>query len=75
MALALKAKNVGRRYAGDRALFATVSPGVAGRDTAAVSFALNRAATVKLEAVHTARRATSVAWTTADAPSRRDSTR
>ena len=30
VALALKAKNIGRRYAGDRALFATVSPGVAG---------------------------------------------
>ena len=64
MALALKAKNIGRRYAGDRALFATVSPGVPGRDTAVVSFALNRAAKVKLEAIHTARRATSVAWTT-----------
>ena len=64
VALALKAKNIGRRYAGDRALFATVSPGVPGRDTAAVSFALNRAATVKLEAIHTARRTTSVAWKT-----------
>ena len=63
-ALALSAKNIGRRYAGDRALFATVSPGVPGRDTAVVSFALNRAAKVKLEAIHTARRATSVAWTT-----------
>ena len=30
VALALKAKNIGRRYAGDRPLFATVSPGVAG---------------------------------------------
>ncbi|MSO95081.1 MAG: hypothetical protein EXQ81_04715, partial [Thermoleophilia bacterium] len=33
-ALRLTARNVGRRYAGDRTLFATVSPGVPGRDTA-----------------------------------------
>ena len=63
-ALALSARNVGRRYAGDRSLFATVSPGVPGRDAAAVRFALNRAATVKLEAVRTARRRTSIAWET-----------
>ena len=42
---ALTARNIGRRYAGDRSLFATVSPGVPGRDTAAVRFTLNRAAT------------------------------
>ena len=63
-ALALTARNTGRRYAGDRSLFATVSPGVPGRDTAAVRFTLNRAATVKLEAVRTAKRLTSVAWET-----------
>ena len=55
VALALAARNIGRRYAGDRALFATVSPGVPGRDTALIRFGLNRAATVTLEAVHTAR--------------------
>ena len=60
--LSLTAANVGRRYAGDRPLFATVSPGVPGRDTATIRFSLNRAAIVKLEAVRTARRQTSVAW-------------
>ena len=34
------ARNVGRRYAGDRTLFATVSPGVPGRDAAAIRFRL-----------------------------------
>ena len=63
-ALALTARNTGRRYFGDRALFATVSPGVPGRDTAAVRFSLSRRATVTLEAVRTAKRATSVAWQT-----------
>ena len=62
--LALRASNAGRRYAGDRTLFATVSPGVPGRDTAAVSFSLNRPATVTLEAVRTAKRTTSIAWRT-----------
>jgi hypothetical protein len=63
-ALALSARNVGRRYAGDRSLFATVAPGVPGRDTAAVRFSLDRPATVKLEAVRTALRKTSVEWQT-----------
>lgn len=62
--LGLAARNIGRRYAGDRSLFATVSPGVSDRDAAAVRFTLGRAATVKLEAVRTARRLTSVAWET-----------
>ena len=38
------------------------APGVAGRDTAAVQFGLDRAATVKLEAVRTALRKSSVVW-------------
>lgn len=63
--LGLTAANIGRRYAGDRALFATVSPGVPGRDTAAVRFSLGRSTTVTLEAVRTAKRATTVAWRTA----------
>ena len=63
-ALALTAWNAGRRYAGDRNLFATVSPGVAGRDTAAFSFNLNRPAKVRLEAVRAARRLTTVVWKT-----------
>ena len=63
-ALALTARNAGRRYAGDRSLFATISPGVPGRDAAAVRFTLNRTATVRLEAVRTAKRLTSIAWET-----------
>ncbi len=61
-ALSLSARNIGRRYFGDRALFATVSPGVPGRDTAAIRFSLERRSTVTVEAVHTAKRTTSVAW-------------
>ena len=63
-ALALSARNVGRRYAGDRNLLATVAPGVPGRDTAAVRFGLNRPATVKLEAARTALRKSTVVWET-----------
>jgi hypothetical protein len=64
--LALATSNAGRRYAGDRKLFATVSPGVPGRETAVVRFSLNRPAAVTLEAVRTAKRATSVAWRTTE---------
>lgn len=60
--LALSARNVGRRYAGDRDLFATVAPGVPGRDAAAVRFGLSRPATVKLEAVRTALHHNHVSW-------------
>ena len=60
----VSAYNVGRRYAGDRTLFATVAPGVPGRDTAAVRFGLNRPATVRLEAVRTALRTSTVTWQT-----------
>ena len=63
-ALALSARNVGRRYAGDRGLFATVAPGVPGRDTAAVRFSLSRPSTVKLEATRTALRQSTVVWET-----------
>ena len=63
-ALALSARNVGRRYVGDRGLLATVAPGVPGRDTAAVRFGLNRPATVKLEATRTALRQSTVVWET-----------
>ena len=47
----IRVANTGASYAGDRRLLATVSPGVRGRDTAAVDFFLERAATVRLEAV------------------------
>lgn len=62
--LALSTRNVGRRYAGDRSLLATVSPGVPGRDTAAVRFGLNRPTTVTLEATRTALRKSAVVWKT-----------
>jgi hypothetical protein len=57
-------RNRAGRYLGDRALFATVSPGVTGRDTASVSFSLDRAATVRLEAVRTALKKRTVVWQT-----------
>jgi hypothetical protein len=60
----LSVRNRGRGFAGDRSFFATVSPGVRGRDTAAVSFSLDRAARVRLEAVRTALRKPTVVWTT-----------
>ena len=61
---ALSARNLGRRYASDRSLFATVAPGVPGRDTAAVRFGLTQPATVRLEAVRTALRNQTVHWET-----------
>lgn len=58
----LSARNLGRRYAGDRSLFATVSPGVRGRETAVVRFVLERRATVTFEATRTALRKGTVIW-------------
>ncbi len=58
----VSARNLGRRYAGDRALFATVAPGVPGRDTAAIRFQLDRPGGVRIEAVRTALRQATVAW-------------
>ena len=60
----LAVRNVGRAYRGDRRLFATVSPGVARRDAARVSFELARPATVRLEAIRTALRQRIVVWET-----------
>ena len=60
----LSVRNRGRRYFGDRQLFASVSPGVAGRDTASVAFSLDRPATVQLEAVRTALRKRTTVWQT-----------
>ena len=60
----LSVRNRGRRYFGDRQLFASVSPGVAGRDTASVAFSLDRPATVQLEAVRTALRKRATVWQT-----------
>ena len=60
----LSIRNAGRRYAGDRRLFATVSPGVAGRDTATVAFVLDRPANVQLEAVSAGSRSRRTVWRT-----------
>ena len=48
-------RNRGRRYLGDRRLFATVSPRVPGRDAARVAFQLDRPGKVKLEALRVLR--------------------
>ena len=64
VARAALVRNRGRRYFGDRQLFASVSPGVAGRDTASVAFSLDRPATVQLEAVRTALRKRTTVWQT-----------
>jgi hypothetical protein len=59
---ALAVRNAGVAYDGDGGLFATVSPGVPGRDTAKVSFNLARPASVRLEAVRTSFRSEAVTW-------------
>lgn len=65
----LRIRNAGRRYAGDRPLLATVSPGVPGRDRAVVSLDLDRAATVRVQAISTSSRVRAPVWeTTADLP-------
>ena len=60
----LSVRNIGRRYSGDRQLFASVSPGVKGRDRASIRFALDRPAIVRLEAVRTALRRRTTVWET-----------
>ena len=58
----ISVRNVGRGYRGDRRLFASVSPGVHGRDRASIRFTLDRPARVHLEAVRTALRQRTVVW-------------
>jgi hypothetical protein len=60
----LTIRNAGRRYHGDRRLFATVSPGVAGRDRATIAFKLERPATVQLDAVQATQRSRKSVWRT-----------
>jgi hypothetical protein len=61
----LAVRGSGRRYAGDRTLFATVAPGVSGRDVARVSFSLNLPAQITVEAVRNGiAGARTVAWET-----------
>jgi hypothetical protein len=59
---AIGIRNTGKRYVGDRALFATVSPSVPGSDTIALGFRLDRAARVHVEAVRVLRRRSRVVW-------------
>jgi N,N-dimethylformamidase beta subunit-like, C-terminal len=63
-AFTLSARNLGRRFAGDRPMFATISPGVPGRDVAAITFRLTSPASVRVEAVRTANRNSTVIWET-----------
>ncbi len=46
-------RNLGKPFAGDRELFATVVPGPTKRGTASIRFSLRRPATVRLDAVRT----------------------
>ncbi len=62
--IAIGVRNQGRPYKGDRRLFATVSPGVPGRDTAVIGFELRHEAHVQLDAVRTARHTQTVVWST-----------
>ncbi len=73
-AFTLSARNIGRRFAGDRAMFATVSPGVPGRDVAALTFRLTSPASVRVEAVRTANRNSQVIWETSAALGRGEHT-
>ncbi|HEY7344456.1 MAG TPA: N,N-dimethylformamidase beta subunit family domain-containing protein [Gaiella sp.] len=60
----IRVRGAAKRFAGDRPMFTTIAPGVRGRDTASVLFRLERRARVRLEAVRTGIRTTSVRWTT-----------
>ena len=56
-------RGAAKPFAGDRPMFTTIAPGVPGRDTASVLFRLERRARVRLDAVRTGIRTTSVRWT------------
>jgi hypothetical protein len=60
----LAVRNLFRRYGGDHEKLATVVPGMARKDTAAVGFELSQKAHVKLEAVRIGLRQSNVAWST-----------
>lgn len=60
---ALSVRGAAKRFAGDRPLFATVAPGVDGRDVAKVLFDLDRQARVRLDAVRMGIRRSDVRWT------------
>lgn len=63
VARGLRVRGAGRLYRGDRRLFATIAPGVPGRDRATVSFVLDRPAVVTVQAVRVGLNSTEkVAW-------------
>ena len=49
-------------FVGDRQMFTTIAPGVAGRDAAAVLFSLERKARVRLDAVRTGIGRSTIRW-------------
>ncbi len=61
-ALALTVRGSKLPFAGDRPMFVTIAPGVAGRDAATVRFALARRSLVELDAVLMGIGTGSVAW-------------
>jgi hypothetical protein len=61
-ALALSVSGSALRFAGDRPMYVTIAPGVAGRDVATVRFALDRRALVQLDAVLMGIGTGSVVW-------------
>jgi hypothetical protein len=64
-AVGIGVRGSAKRFTGDRPMFATIAPGVDGRDTAAVVFQLERRARVQLEAVRTGIGRSQVRWTKA----------
>jgi hypothetical protein len=60
----LAVRGAAKAFAGDRPMFATIAPGVEGRDAASILFRLERRARVRLEAVRTGIGTSSVRWST-----------
>ena len=60
----LTVRGAAKRFAGDRPMFVTVAPGIAGRDRAKVLFDLERRARVQLDAVRMGIGRSDVRWTT-----------
>jgi hypothetical protein len=59
---AIAVRGAVKRYKGDRPMFVTIAPGVQGRDTARVQFALERRARVRLDAVRTGISKSEIRW-------------
>jgi len=55
-------RGAAKRFTGDRPMFVTIAPGVPGRDTARVQFALARRARVRLDAVRTGISKNEIRW-------------